>query len=282
MNRLKSIFISTAVMVWAYFSYLLIMEVAIGSLSVYSLSLSLISVLPLGFFIILLSLKPLARTSRSLLIITSLISLGSIVTLFGAYQQSLPFYYLYVAISSITLWLIYVYWYSVMPGSRGDLKVGGVLPELTFRKEENIEINTSVYKGKKVLYMFYRGNWCPLCMAQIKEISAQYKELAKRGVEVLLISPQPVSHSISLAKRMKVEFNFLTDKNNAMARMLKIDHKNGAPLGMEMFGYKSETVLPTVIITDEVGKIIFLDQTDNYRVRPEPSTFLAVLDKLDE
>ena len=49
------------------------------------------------------------------------------------------------------------------------------------------------------------------------------------------------------------------------------------PLGMEIFGYKSETVLPTVIITDEEGKILFLDQTDNYRVRPEPETFFEVL-----
>ncbi len=126
--------------------------------------------------------------------------------------------------------------------------------------------------------MFYRGNWCPLCMAQIKEISAQYQELEKRGVEVLLISPQPVGKSASLAKKMKVNFHFLTDEKNAMARELKIDQKFGIPLGFEVLGYASETVLPTIIITDEEGKIIFLDQTDNYRVRPEPETFLKILD----
>jgi hypothetical protein len=39
--------------------------------------------------------------------------------------------------------------------------------------------------------------------------------------------------------------------------------------------------MPTVIITDEQGKIIFADLTDNYRVRPEPETFLRVLDELE-
>ena len=46
---------------------------------------------------------------------------------------------------------------------------------------------------------------------------------------------------------------------------------------MELLGYDPDTVLPTVIITDASGKIIFVDLTDNYRVRPEPETFIQVL-----
>jgi hypothetical protein len=42
-------------------------------------------------------------------------------------------------------------------------------------------------------------------------------------------------------------------------------------------GYDSETVLPTVIITDAGGKVLWSHQTDNYRVRPEPSLYLQVL-----
>ncbi|MGB3052567.1 MAG: hypothetical protein WBB42_16315, partial [Polyangiales bacterium] len=38
------------------------------------------------------------------------------------------------------------------------------------------------------------------------------------------------------------------------------------------------SVLPTVLITDPDRTIIFADMTDNYCVRPEPSTFLAALD----
>jgi len=41
-------------------------------------------------------------------------------------------------------------------------------------------------------------------------------------------------------------------------------------------------ILPTVIITDAEGKIIFADLTDNYRVRPEPDTFLKVIDEIDK
>ncbi|MCF6360201.1 MAG: peroxiredoxin family protein [Cyclobacteriaceae bacterium] len=280
MNRLKSIFISTAISIWAFFTYLLIMAIIGGSSILTIIGLLLISALPLGFFSVLLSAKPVARTSKSLTLITSSIVLGAAITLFGVYQGG-NFSHLYVAISSLLLWFIYILWYSVLPKSKTDMKLGGHMPTLTFTDIDNNEISNNVYKGKKLLYMFYRGNWCPLCMAQIKEISAQYNELEKRGVEVLLISPQPVSHSAGLAKKMGVNFRFLTDKENKMAQSLNIDQPNGTPLGMEIFGYTSETVLPTVIITDEAGEIIYLDQTDNYRIRPEPSTFLKVLDNLE-
>ena len=46
-----------------------------------------------------------------------------------------------------------------------------------------------------------------------------------------------------------------------------------------MLGYDSETVLPTIIITNTntKGHILWAHETDNYRIRPEPDTFLKVL-----
>ena len=41
--------------------------------------------------------------------------------------------------------------------------------------------------------------------------------------------------------------------------------------------YPADTVLPTLVVTGPSGKIIYSDQTDNYRVRPEPDIFLAIL-----
>ena len=57
------------------------------------------------------------------------------------------------------------------------------------------------------------------------------------------------------------------------AKQLGIVHRWGTPMGLQMLGYESDTVLPTVILTDSRGIILFSDQTDNYRVRPEPEVF---------
>ena len=64
-----------------------------------------------------------------------------------------------------------------------------------------------------------------------------------------------------------------------MVSQLGIDHSYGTPMGMQMLGYDSETILPTVVIADGEGKIILADQTDNYRIRPEPETFLRAFDE---
>ena len=114
-------------------------------------------------------------------------------------------------------------------------------------------------------------------MAQIKEIAASYQELAKRGVKVFLISPQSERQSQSLSKQFNAPMSFLVDKDLQAAMQLGIMHENGTPAGM--MGYDSDSVMPTAILTDENGKIIFADLTDNYRVRPEPQTFIDMLDQ---
>ena len=71
---------------------------------------------------------------------------------------------------------------------------------------------------------------------------------------------------------------FCVDEGGRLSRLLGIGHIGGVPFLMEPLGYEADSVMPTVVITDPGRRIIFTDLTDNYRVRPEPSTFLAALD----
>ncbi len=73
--------------------------------------------------------------------------------------------------------------------------------------------------------------------------------------------------------------HFLVDPKARAARQLGLVHEAGLPLGMQILGYDTDTVLPTAIITDASQRILWVHQTDNYRVRPEPETFLKVLDE---
>ncbi len=114
-------------------------------------------------------------------------------------------------------------------------------------------------------------------MAQIKEIAAQYEELDKLGVNTVFISPQPHKHTKNLANKYKLNFHFLVDHKNKVAKQLGTFAENGIPAGFQVLGYDSDTVMPTVVITDNTGKIIFADLTDNYRVRPEPEVFLEII-----
>ena len=187
--------------------------------------------------------------------------------------------WLWVAIVGSLGSALYEWWYSRF-GDRSSeiLVVGQRLPALEFELPDGSTLSTESL-AKPMLMIFYRGNWCPLCMAQVKEIAGQYRTLAEKGVQVMLISPQPHRETESLARRFEAPMTFLVDKANRMAEKLGIKSENGLPTGLEALGYDSDTVLPTVVMTDASGTIIFADLTDNYRVRPEPDVFIEVFER---
>ena len=174
--------------------------------------------------------------------------------------------------------LLYIFWYSHYGRTPSKaLVVGQQMPTLLLEDVDGQSVNPLDGSAQAFIFLFYRGNWCPLCMGQIKEIAAQYQELEARNTQVILISPQPHENSRELAARFDISFQFLVDSQNQSARSLGLEHGQGVPYGVN--GYALDTVMPTVVITDGSGKILFVDQTDNYRVRPVPATYLRVLDE---
>jgi peroxiredoxin len=234
---------------------------------------ALIAIAPLVSFMSSLVLIKRPRTFRNQYLMLGVVLLGTVMALIS-FESPATWYALFLGFIPT---FGYVFWYSVLDRSAPTaLEVGATLPELELRDGDgNAVIPT---QGKHRLYMFIRGNWCPLCMAQVKEIASQYRELEARGVEIFLISRQPAANTRSLARRFDAPIRFCVDEDGQLARRLGIEHIGGVPFLMEPLGYDADSLLPTVVISDPDGTIIFADLTDNYRVRPEPSTFLAALD----
>ncbi len=225
----------------------------------------------------LMMFKNIARTSAHFPSLTALGMAGVGLASWGYFKGGS----VNAPILALVGWLgfiVYAYWYSSF-GRRpsGRLKIGQTLPAFNVKNVAGRSISSASLLGKPTIWIFYRGNWCPLCMAQIKELAGQYRQLQTMGVRVALISPQPHKNTMGLAEKFDVPFDFLTDESNRAGRALGIGNPHGLPMGMQMMGYDSETVLPTVIITDAGGRIVWAHETDNYRIRPEPDVYLEVL-----
>ncbi|MCP5095945.1 MAG: redoxin domain-containing protein [Chloroflexi bacterium] len=282
MNRLKAIFISAFVAMG-----IIVSVIAIGQLILDGFSLTwvgcLIAVLPGVIYFGNNYRYKIPRTSEKMTPVTLPIAFGAALAFVGTVFLVEPVVPAIIAVGMYLLWLIYLGWYSRFDvPATPSLTVGQQFPDLKFKDEKRTAVLTSTFIGQKVLYLFYRGNWCPFCMSQVREIAAQYHELDRRGVRVALISPQPHKLTAELAAKFQVPMMFLVDEKNQAARKLGIANEYGVPAGMEMFGYEPETVLPTVILVDENSKILYANQTDNYRIRPEPAEFLRVLDRIAE
>ncbi|MCP4418157.1 MAG: redoxin family protein [Chloroflexi bacterium] len=272
MNKIKAIFISSFIGLGVIVIILAIIQFFQGRLGLAWMGALLTGFLIVEFFANLFRFKT-ARTPARLPMLTGLLIVTTAVSLVRF--QWLP------SLLSLLLfagWLAYVYWYSRLErGNNDQLVAGRPFPSIILEDEAGNEVSSANFSGQTTLYLFYRGNWCPLCMAQIKEVAAEYQLLAQQGVRVVLISPQPHKFTRNLAARFEVPFTFLVDVENKAARQLGIQHENGVPAGMALLGYASDTVLPTVLIVGKDGRILYTDLTDSYRIRPEPSEFLRVL-----
>lgn len=274
MNKFKAIYISVFLTVLSIISGYAIVDFMgnpIGWSGVLLTTLPLLLMLLRAFL-----LTNLARTSEKLQLFTWLGVAGVVVAGYASIKAQ-AFAPLIAASVAFLGFQLYNRWYSDLNREESPLLAeGSLLPEFTVYQTDGREFKSSELAGSPALILFYRGNWCPLCMAQIREIAAQYKEMADKGIKIALISPQPELHSKKLSDKFDVPFLFLVDKDNAAAEQLNIAMKDGLPLGIEVLGYDGDTVLPTALFVDKEGKIIYSDQTSNYRVRPEPEEYLRV------
>lgn len=276
MQHLKSLFISAylgalaGALAWAAW-HLIETPSSLGHWGV-----ALASGAPLGFFVRLF-LSPVARTSARLPAIPVVGLAGTALSLFA---DGIGLTAGLAAFNGVLLTLAYTHWYSDL-GARDQpaLAVGQTMPDLSLRDVGDRPVSTPELTRQTALWIFYRGNWCPLCMAQIQEVAADYQRLAARGVAVHLISPQAPSHTRELAERFAAPMNFLRDADNLAARRLGILAEGGLPTGLQALGYDSDVPLPTVLITAPGGRIVYSDLTTNYRIRPEPAAFIEALDR---
>jgi peroxiredoxin len=279
LNLLKSVFISVFITWLAVISMFAVMQLTRGSEPLLSWAgLALAALSPLTLFIkAYLAKSP--RTPRHPVEYSVLSALGLALTMAASYRygDAAGSVHLWAGVTLLA-WLVYLRWYSVF-GKRNalPLRVGVPLPEFRLESLDGHVISSEGFRAKPHLLLFYRGNWCPYCTAQIDELATAYRRLEDLGLTVILISPQPIRKNQALARRFDVPMVFLRDRHNEAATRLGILDRWGTPMGLQVLGYGSDTVLPTVILTDSRGQIIYCDQTDNYRVRPEPGTFEALM-----
>ncbi len=239
----------------------------------------ILAALPLTVFLsYILLFRSLARTRKNLLLM-QLVSMSGLViclslTVLHPTSDHQP---LLLAATAYISTLMYIYWYSenervINP----KLAPGNKLPDFSIPDSNNNLITAASLRKKPTILMFTRGNWCPLCMAQINEVVAAYKALDQLGVQVAIIASQPEKNTQSLAAKFNVPFMFLIDKDQKLGKQLGIIHRNGLPLGFQVLGHQSDQYYPTVLATDHTGTIIYSDQTTNYRVRPEPEASISL------
>lgn len=218
------------------------------------------------------------RTSPGLMGFTVGIFVATMYSVFKSYDQQLASVAPMLAFIVMLGWMAYVIWYSELGDRTGErIKVGKKLPTIRLTDLDGKTVSSEEWSGQKRLVIFYRGNWCPICTAQIGELRKFRTQFDELGVRITLISPQPEYKSAALADREGMDYDFFTDSGNMAARTLGILHEGGLPMGLQAFGYDTDMPKPTTFVLDEKSKVVYADLPTNYRLRPLPKDIIQSL-----
>jgi peroxiredoxin len=279
-NKLKSWFLTLlvtySVLVTALGVYALV--VGLGSSSVW-LAVT-VAAAQIALYFARLYLVQVPRTSPGLAGFSMGIFVATLYSVYTSYQEQVASAAPLLALLSLSGWMAYVAWYSDLGDRRKEkVKEGKKLPKITLEDYEGNKLSSEDWAGQKRLVIFYRGNWCPICTAQVKELEKFEKELKEFDLRVTLISPQSHEKSRKHAQRLGMDYDFLVDVNNEAAKILGILHTDGLPKGFEVLGFDKDVPKPTTFVLNEGGKVVYADLTENYRVRPRPEDIFAALRK---
>ena len=177
---------------------------------------------------------------------------------------------------SAILWLL-----SQRKIPKGDLqvKVGDKLLPFASTSSDGMSFNSQDLLGKRTLFKFFRGGWCPYCSAELQSFNGLLPDLEKYDVNVVALSKDSVADAAIHKARDHLNFSLLSDPNLDVIKQFGVEHHKalgqsqntktlvgGIPFGLSPFSFKTMAI-PTSLLVDEDGIIQWIDQTDDYRLR---------------
>jgi peroxiredoxin len=159
-----------------------------------------------------------------------------------------------------------------------QLRRGSPLPEFTATDEAGNPLNTRELRGIPVVMIFVRGNWCPFCSRQVKNLTSYYKDIVDLGAKLIFVTPKPQETTKRVAEFFNVEFEFWLDESLAATRKLGLLLESGVPKDYYT-EYGSDTIWPTSLVIDADSIIRYVELSKHIIDRPNPKTLLRELQK---
>src|SRR3984957_1808468 len=174
------------------------------------------------------------------------------------------------------------------------LKVGDAAPEFTLPDAFGHEVSLkSLLAGGPLVISFYRGEWCPYCNLELRELQAALPKIQALGAKLVAISPEKPDGGIIATEKNQLTFPILSDFKNKLARQFGIVFQVGdgvKELGKSRFNNDLELrngegsyqlPVPATYVIDASGIIRFSHVDADYMTgRVEAETVVAALEAI--
>jgi peroxiredoxin len=162
---------------------------------------------------------------------------------------------------------------SGLPAQRSAVSVGHPAPDFESRDAEGGAFRLADLRGSRVLLKFFRGAWCPYCVADLRAWNERREELRSLGLELVAVSHDSVDELRRLQRRHDLDMILVGDPGLAIIRRYNLQNRNFTPKR----GPFRDMAIPATILVDADGKVLWMEQASDFRARARPDQVLAAV-----
>ena len=162
---------------------------------------------------------------------------------------------------------------SGLPDQRAAAAVGSRAPDFQALDADGREFRLSGLEGSRVLLKFFRGTWCPYCVADLRLWNERRAELRELGLRLVAVSHDSVEDLRRFKRGHDWDMTLVADPELEIIRRYNLQNRNFTPKG----GPFRDMAIPAAILIDTDGKVLWMSQATDFRVRRHPHEVLADL-----
>jgi peroxiredoxin len=154
---------------------------------------------------------------------------------------------------------------------RPAVAIGDLAPDFTAHDALGRPVQLSSFRGSPVLLKFYRGVWCPYCVGELRQLERHAGDFAALGIKLMAVSSDRTDELYAFERKNDWAITLLADPDLAVHRRYNVQQRNFTPKR----GLFRDLAIPTSILIDKEGRVVWLEQTSDFRVRPQADALLA-------
>jgi len=168
------------------------------------------------------------------------------------------------------------------------LNVGEIAPSIFAKDQKGKTIDSKkILKNKKILLVFYRGNWCPYCRRHLASLQENLNELHKKNVFVMVVTPEKLEKNLETQAKLKTNFSIIHDADNKIMTAYKVAYKVNKSTVTSFYNRVQKNIanyndahndvlpVPATYLIDKSGKIIYVQYNTNHKIRSDIKEVIA-------
>ena len=133
------------------------------------------------------------------------------------------------------------------------IAVGEQAPDFTLRNQDGEKVSLSDYRGRKVMLVFYPGDFSPVCGDQLSIYQEVKPEIAEKGVELVGISVDSFFAHKAFQEKLGIDTTLLSD----------FEPKGEVARAYGSYVEKMGFANRTLVLVDEDGKVAWTYESPN-------------------